>query len=605
MTPQEIERNLHAASRAISAGDIATAERLLAPLEHERICARDWALLTSVIRRGQGSHDEAREILKKALKSFPGDSGLLTNLGNTEHSAGRPAEAMAAFRKAARAAPEDAQVWLNLGIAAMEQGEAEEAETAASRSAALSPSNPAPFVLLGNAQRRQGRTEEALTAYDRALALQPGHVLAAYCRAVALAALGRNDEAIEGLTGLLRMAPDLAAGHFALANSLRDSGRPDDAAAAYRKAIELEPELMDAHHNLNQMLWMSGQHDTFLDSYRQAIVRRPLSASLKLAYAEQLLRIRSFEAADDVLAELSETPEAPPRVLAMRGLIARQQHEFGKGREFLAAAYARAPEDRAIWRNFAVAQLQTGEIAGAIDLLRAYVARHKLDQRGLACLATALQLAGDLEADDLLDVDRCVRVQRIETPPGYASLGEYLAELRAALNILHGDTRFAPLDQSLVGGSQVSDGVFDPRVPALAALEQALSSAITSAIGSLQKTSGHPFLSRNTGGFQFQGVWSVRLLRGGHHHNHVHQEGWLSSAFYVSVPGVEGNEPEGAGWLTFGEPGFDLPVPLPPRFAVRPEPGLLALFPSYFWHGTIPFSSVDERITVAFDALPA
>jgi len=28
------------------------------------------------------------------------------------------------------------------------------------------------------------------------------------------------------------------------------------------------------------------------------------------------------------------------------------------------------------------------------------------------------------------------------------------------------------------------------------------------------------------------------------------------------------------------------------------------LFPSYFWHGTLPFSSVQPRLTVAFDAVP-
>jgi hypothetical protein len=37
---------------------------------------------------------------------------------------------------------------------------------------------------------------------------------------------------------------------------------------------------------------------------------------------------------------------------------------------------------------------------------------------------------------------------------------------------------------------------------------------------------------------------------------------------------------------------------------VQPTPGTLVLFPSYFWHGTIPFNTTDERITVAFDVVP-
>ena len=38
--------------------------------------------------------------------------------------------------------------------------------------------------------------------------------------------------------------------------------------------------------------------------------------------------------------------------------------------------------------------------------------------------------------------------------------------------------------------------------------------------------------------------------------------------------------------------------------AVRPEEGLLLLFPSYFYHGTVPFEAAEPRISIAFDVLP-
>jgi hypothetical protein len=59
-----------------------------------------------------------------------------------------------------------------------------------------------------------------------------------------------------------------------------------------------------------------------------------------------------------------------------------------------------------------------------------------------------------------------------------------------------------------------------------------------------------------------------------------------------------------AGALTFGEPSLmTIPV-LPAEHVVRPEVGMLVLFPSYFWHGTVPFSSKQTRLTVAFDVVP-
>jgi hypothetical protein len=40
------------------------------------------------------------------------------------------------------------------------------------------------------------------------------------------------------------------------------------------------------------------------------------------------------------------------------------------------------------------------------------------------------------------------------------------------------------------------------------------------------------------------------------------------------------------------------------RRAVQPVPGRLVLFPSYMWHGTIPFHATTARTTIAFDAVP-
>jgi hypothetical protein len=37
---------------------------------------------------------------------------------------------------------------------------------------------------------------------------------------------------------------------------------------------------------------------------------------------------------------------------------------------------------------------------------------------------------------------------------------------------------------------------------------------------------------------------------------------------------------------------------------VQPHPGRLVLFPSYFWHGTVPIQGPDARLTIAFDAVP-
>ena len=60
-----------------------------------------------------------------------------------------------------------------------------------------------------------------------------------------------------------------------------------------------------------------------------------------------------------------------------------------------------------------------------------------------------------------------------------------------------------------------------------------------------------------------------------------------------------------AAWIKFGQPGTPTLPPLDAEHFVEPEPGMLVLFPSYMWHGTVPFAGEDaSRLSVAFDLLP-
>jgi hypothetical protein len=60
-----------------------------------------------------------------------------------------------------------------------------------------------------------------------------------------------------------------------------------------------------------------------------------------------------------------------------------------------------------------------------------------------------------------------------------------------------------------------------------------------------------------------------------------------------------------AGWLKFGEPGTPTRPCLGAEYFIQPAPGLLALFPSYMWHGTVPFAGDQTRLACAFDIVPA
>ncbi len=113
-----------------------------------------------------------------------------------------------------------------------------------------------------------------------------------------------------------------------------------------------------------------------------------------------------------------------------------------------------------------------------------------------------------------------------------------------------------------------------------------------------------PLRRRNQGGWRFNGSWSVRLRTAGFHTSHVHPRGWISSACYIDLPDSMADTRSRDGVLSFGEPGIVTTPTLSAQHVVRPEVGMLVLFPSYFWHGTLPFSGEQTRLTVAFDVVP-
>jgi len=111
-------------------------------------------------------------------------------------------------------------------------------------------------------------------------------------------------------------------------------------------------------------------------------------------------------------------------------------------------------------------------------------------------------------------------------------------------------------------------------------------------------------LSRRAEKFRYSGSWSSRLQDSGFHVNHIHPDGWISSCYYVSVPEAVKDETTKQGWIKFGEPALDVALKHPIRRTIQPVPGRLVLFPSYMWHGTVPFSDKAARTTIAFDVVP-
>ncbi|MDQ3025741.1 MAG: putative 2OG-Fe(II) oxygenase [Pseudomonadota bacterium] len=392
------------------------------------------------------------------------------------------------------------------------------------------------------------------------------------------------------------------------ARALQGLRRLDEAQRAFEEAVKLRPGYVEAHRDLAQLIWMrTADKSAALSRLDSAVAAMPRESGL------HLVRSIVLEFAGDRAGALAASEAGLAQTPTDSALLRQAAHlllDDGDAPRALALAQRAtnsAPAGSvAELATMCEALLAAGRIPEGDAAARKLVAAVPHDQHALALQATAWRLAGDPRYPALYDYSVLVDSQRLDVPIGYASLDAFLRDLAADLESLHA-FRAHPLQQSVRGGSQLHLQAPELARPLVNALFQSITLAVGRHVEKLG-TGGDPLRARNTGRFGFSGAWSVRLRSGGHHADHVHPHGWISSACYIALPSGMGTSAESkdrAGWLRLGKPPVSTVPALDADHYVRPEAGRLVLFPAYMWHGVEPFEGESPRLSVAFDVVPA
>lgn len=374
---------------------------------------------------------------------------------------------------------------------------------------------------------------------------------------------GDVDKALMGLSGLLKLYPDWVEGHMTMAQLLSQSGAPD----------AFEEFLVGTTRRAR------GDLDLVTNCLRR------LSEAECHASIDKLIPDVRRWAGDHLFFTLLEAIAASETNDEARAdiLFAKASAEGG---------VLSLPHVRHLLRK--------GDAVKAATVAEAFVCDQPRNQGAWGLLETAWRLTGDTRHAWLVDQPGLVRTIEVDLS------AEALQALAARLRTLH-VARSHPFDQSLRGGTQTAGNLFRRTDIEIQDARRALTMAVRHYLDTLPPVDPvHPLLGRDRSAFHVSDSWSVRLLDGGYHISHFHPQGVLSSAFYVTLPGLGGGRPGGsgnhAGWLTIGEPPETLRTGLPPLRLIEPKVGRLALFPSFLWHGTRPFPR-GERMTVAFDTV--
>jgi tetratricopeptide (TPR) repeat protein len=445
----------------------------------------------------------------------------------------------------------------------------------------------------GLLERSIDEHERALVSFAEAAGLDPTDASIAHGRA--RVAMEAGLDAREFYRQARALAPQSGPVLIGQAAAMAAAGKGEGAAEQLRLALEASPTWLEGHEQLAQLAATLGQANQVTESVERALRQLPSSGALW----EMLLKIEARRGAYGTLNDIVDRAEAAGATSAgfpiYRAIQAAECDTEAYPAALFESAAANADAALGIWRIRHL--LRVGAIDAVLPLIDQELQRNQTGDVW-AYASTAWQLANDPRRDWLEGDSRLVSVTDISDllPP--------IEKLAATLRSLH-KAKGEYLDQSVRGGTQTDGPLFSRIDPVIRQLRQAVVTAVERHVAQLpQPDPRHPTLrhprDRKT---RFSGSWSVRLRSGGHHSNHVHPQGWISSALYIALPRKGPADSDESGWLTLGQPDELLRIDLPPCRTIEPKVGQLALFPSSMWHGTVPFSD-GERLTVAFDVAP-
>lgn len=424
-----------------------------------------------------------------------------------------------------------------------------------------------------------GRLREAAQLYRQVLSVDPASADALSNLALVSAQMAEFAPAEDMLAGLIRRLPRHAGARVNLALVLQQQKKFDQAIDCCEQALKLVTDNKSRQKLLNTLALSLIGKERFDEAL--ALLGKMTAAHPGFAGGHYLAGTvyTRLGRVDDALRAFSQATKIDPRDVG--SFVAAGECLLIHGR----AEEALAQLDKALkLKSWEVRALALRTLALA-ELGRQHEEKWQSDPERLVHCHRLAELG--YSAEQISNVNRALS-QFASTEP---SLREDPPEY-ATRKAWHSTTNLAEFaDPALDELKNFVDYAFQQRKEKL-----------------LQEPLEHPF-RRAAPPRYYLDLWAIKMKDGGGKlFPHIHVDGWLSGVYYVDVPAtVDDPAAHGAGWLNIGTSRMDIKLSRSPLVrSVKPEPGMMVTFPSYFWHDTVPLpeGNAEQRLCLAFDLNP-
>jgi len=303
-------------------------------------------------------------------------------------------------------------------------------------------------------------------------------------------------------------------------------------------------------------------------------------------------------------ADIAPDPENRARALAALGKAQIRLSEFDTGRKTLETALDANIHNKDAYKRLAMLDFQMERTEAALEFADDLVSRGVAHARVLGIRPLALAKLGRTdEARDAFGFDTYLHKAMLPPPPGWGTIEAFNRDLAAEL-MSHPGIRYERYGVASAHSWRIDEPCLrrSKMVPLLQQLIKREAEAYVASLGDR----GDAWLGqRKPSGFLHH--WSVITDGDGFEEWHVHQNGWLSGAYYVDIPDFILNGEGPGGCVAFGLPEGIVGDEPHERFGTRlfrPCSGLVMMFPSHSFHRTYAHHGDKRRICLAFDIAP-
>ena len=313
-------------AKAAAARDLATAERLAAPMLRAGVGAVVWGLLGQV-RLDAGRAAAAAEAFRQGVRLEPYAVDLRLGLGRASVAQSDLKGALGQFRRATQLAPRLATAWLAYGRLVLQAGLPDRALAAADRVLAQAPRTDGARSLAAEAALALGQLDRAIAEAE---ARKPGAPGRALLLAEALRARGRREAAVDVLSRHLTTDPNDGVARLTRGQMRQSTGDAAGAEADLRGALTDAPTSGTAARALAYGTRLAAD-DPAVAAMRAALARRDLRPEDRRAFDYALARTLQGSDASAAAAHLAQANAAMLKAFPYNPSQMRQEFERSSG----------------------------------------------------------------------------------------------------------------------------------------------------------------------------------------------------------------------------------------------------------------------------------